>query len=300
MNFFQLKAFCAVAHRKNMSLAAEDLFVSQSCLSKTIRSLEDELDIILFTRGRDGMSLTSAGQYFSEAAESLLHQYDTLLGSIAKYQLRKTDTLSIAMTTSQCYYHLLEPVKGFQLQYPGISVLISESEKDTIFKLLDNHSIDLAITWIDQYSPFSLDNYAVNCFKKEQRCLLVSANHPLAHKESLSLSEAQSYPFVLPSNTLQNIIYKQICLKNGFTPKVNTCYTSIHTQVELVAQGFGVSIIMKSMADYYSDYKVKAIDLDPPIYNLLAVVTNKNEPNRLVHKFIDYYLDFIKKENEGG
>ncbi len=135
MNFFQLKAFCAVAHRKNISLAAEDLFVSQSCLSKTIRSLEDELDILLFTRGRDGMSLTSAGQFFSESAESLLQQYDSLLGSLSKYQLHRMDSLSIAMTTSQGYYHLLEPVKGFQAQYPGISVSISENEKDTIFTM---------------------------------------------------------------------------------------------------------------------------------------------------------------------
>lgn len=74
MDLNQLKSFVAVAHQQNLTQAAETLHLSQPAVSAQIKALEKNLDVQLFDRNAQGMSLTSAGKVLLPRAETMLQQ----------------------------------------------------------------------------------------------------------------------------------------------------------------------------------------------------------------------------------
>jgi len=84
-----LRAFEAVARRLNFSEAAEELFLTQSAISRQIKSLEDELGSTLFTRGTRSVEITQAGQMLLRAVEASLTRIDTSVRQIRAIRGRK-------------------------------------------------------------------------------------------------------------------------------------------------------------------------------------------------------------------
>lgn len=78
MDLNQLKSFVAVAHQRNLTQAAEMLHLSQPAVSAQIKAIEKNLDIVLFERNAQGMSLTHAGAALLPQAEALLQQMHRL------------------------------------------------------------------------------------------------------------------------------------------------------------------------------------------------------------------------------
>jgi len=296
MNFFQIKAFCCVADRESFTTASEYLFVSTSCLSKTIQSLETELDVILFNRGRSKVTLTAAGHCFYQYAQTVTLQRTNMLQQLSQYQNHRKNHIRIALTTSQRYYSLLAPITSFQAENKNLSISVVENEKDTILKKLDSNEVDLAISWDDEGHRVSHHDYDVYYFKKENRVLMCNIQHPLAKETCVSLSDARDYAFVFPSNILQQTIYTELCEKNGFTPQVTAYYSSIGTQFDLVEQNFGLSFILETMASVYAHPDVCTVGISPPVFNNLAIIRKKGQTNRLSQQFIDYYLEFMRKK----
>src|SRR5262245_66111967 len=71
MDFRHLRAFIAVAEESSITRAAERLHISQPPLSRLIRQLEDELNVTLFARHRQGVTLTDTGRHLLEKARIL-------------------------------------------------------------------------------------------------------------------------------------------------------------------------------------------------------------------------------------
>ncbi|WP_037586567.1 LysR family transcriptional regulator [Stenoxybacter acetivorans] len=87
MDLNQLKSFVAVAHQGNLTHAAETLCLSQPAVSAQIKAIEKNLDIVLFERNAQGMTLTRSGEAFLPHAEALLqhmHQLDRFASSLSE------------------------------------------------------------------------------------------------------------------------------------------------------------------------------------------------------------------------
>lgn len=86
MDLHQLKSFVAVAHQGNLTQASETLHLSQPAVSAQIKAIEKNLDIVLFERNAQGMTLTRAGAALLPEAEFLLqqmHRLDQFASSLA-------------------------------------------------------------------------------------------------------------------------------------------------------------------------------------------------------------------------
>lgn len=74
MTLNQLEYFCAVCRYHSITRAAESLFVSQPTISTSIRNLEKEFHLRLFTHGQNRITLTNDGSLFYKKAEYILHR----------------------------------------------------------------------------------------------------------------------------------------------------------------------------------------------------------------------------------
>lgn len=78
MDFHHLKYFVEVANQKSFSKAARNLHISQSAISRTIKSLEDELGVILFVRNAKAVDLTDGGTIFLTHAKRVVFMFEHL------------------------------------------------------------------------------------------------------------------------------------------------------------------------------------------------------------------------------
>jgi LysR family transcriptional regulator, glycine cleavage system transcriptional activator len=151
-----LRAFEAVARRLNFSDAAEELFVTQSAVSRQIKGLEDELGAALFVRGTRHVELTQSGRVLQRSVESGLGQIDASVRQIRQARSRKR--VSVTTFASFGSLWLLPRIEAFQRQHPDIDLRISAT--DTIDDL-DDPELDLSLRYC---SPAQAPEGAVRLF----------------------------------------------------------------------------------------------------------------------------------------
>lgn len=136
-----VRAFEAAARRSSFSLAAEDLHVTQSAVSRQIRLLEEFLGFPLFVRLARGVALTPAGADFYQAADQSLHLLET-----ATRRGRETAmghcTLKLSITQSLAHEYVLPRLPSFAAARPDIEVRVLTSTAPADFQ---RDNIDAAI-----------------------------------------------------------------------------------------------------------------------------------------------------------
>jgi len=122
-----LRAFEAVARRLSFSAAAEELFLTQSAVSRQIKSLEDELGASLFNRGTRRVELTAAGLALLQSVEPALERIDRTVRHLRVASGRRH--VNVSTFASFATLWLMPRLVGFQQRHPDIDIRISATEK---------------------------------------------------------------------------------------------------------------------------------------------------------------------------
>ncbi len=126
--FADMRAFVTVAEQGSFARAAEQLAVSPSALSQTIRTLEERLDVRLFNRTTRSVSLTEAGRQLLTRMQPLMQEFDAAFEEVTQLRGKPSGTLRIC-APQMAIIHLLQPMLGvFQEQYPDIVLDLTSDE----------------------------------------------------------------------------------------------------------------------------------------------------------------------------
>lgn len=149
LSLTNLRAFEAVARRLNFSDAADELFVTQSAISRQIKSLEEELGVPLFVRGTRHVEATQSGQQLLRVVDPWLARLDAGVRQIREQHSRQR--VGITTFASFASLWLLPRIEAFQVQHPDIDIRVSAH--DAIADL-DDPEVDLALRYISpQQAP---------------------------------------------------------------------------------------------------------------------------------------------------
>jgi LysR family transcriptional regulator, glycine cleavage system transcriptional activator len=149
LSLTNLRAFEAVARRLNFSDAADELFVTQSAISRQIKSLEDELGVPLFVRGTRHVEVTQSGQQLLRVVDPWLARLDAGVRQIREQNSRRRVNLTTFASFASLW--LLPRIEAFQSRHPDIDIRVSAL--DAIADL-DDPELDLALRYISpQQAP---------------------------------------------------------------------------------------------------------------------------------------------------
>lgn len=153
----QLRAFIAVVEQGSFRAAAVEVFKTQSTVSAAVRALEDEFDLLLFSRDSYRPALTPAGKAFYREAKKVLGQVQSL--ETLGHRLAQGAAPSLALSLSaMCAYPLwLETVKGFCARYPQMHLSINTQHLSGVLESLLREKADLAMgphTGLDERFEF--------------------------------------------------------------------------------------------------------------------------------------------------
>ena len=147
MNISDCELLLVLIEEENITKAAERLYTSQSTLSYRIKSLERELDCVLFERSKAGITPTRECRSAAEFAQETLEKYDALLARLSELRTpsEKSEKLSLGATTSVATRFFNQLMKTFQSSHPYAEVSLYANTSDIILKMLEERSLDIAI-----------------------------------------------------------------------------------------------------------------------------------------------------------
>ena len=237
----QLRAFCLAAQTGNISRAAERLHLSQPTVSQLVKSLESDLDVMLFERHGPRIELTSAGAALLERALPLVEGIDQLpdafraqLGSVT------AGRLDIAAGESTILYLLPEYVKRFSDAYPQVDLHLHNVTGRDGMELLRTGEVDFAV---GSMINIPSDVLYIPLFSYDPM-LITAADHPLTRHERVTLADVSPYGLILPPRHLStwhvvDLVFQQNRLEYHVVLEAGG-WEVIKRFVEL---GMGISIV---------------------------------------------------------
>jgi LysR family hydrogen peroxide-inducible transcriptional activator len=196
MTLTELKYIVAVAREKHFGRAAEACFVSQPTLSVGIKNLEEELQVKLFERSANEVTVTPLGEEIVRQAQSVLDQ----AASIKELAKRGKDPLSGPLRLGVIYtiapYLLPELVRHSIDKSPQMPLMLQENFTVKLLEMLRTGEIDCAI----MAEPFPDAGLAVAPLYDEPFMAALPSNHPLAKRDSISAAELKAETMLLLGN----------------------------------------------------------------------------------------------------
>lgn len=289
MNFNQVTYFLAIIEQKNFSHAANEVFISQSSLSKQIKSLEIELGVILFSRESHKIELTEAGEAFLHFAKQFQKEYLNMMSTLSLYKIKDKITYSIKMGTIPilCCHDIIQRINLESIN-ENINIDLLEREQSELVKMLDRNQIDFAVLRTDYLFP---DEYDFIQLVTEKIGIVCSIKHPLATKEKLRLQDLKNESFLLLNNTssLYNLAV-DACKNAGFSPKVNYVTSRHELLLAMVNDKLCLTMLPMSLLDLENRQSLKFIPLEDTIISNIAIVRRKDLKNNKKVQFFESAL----------
>ncbi|MBC7955609.1 MAG: LysR family transcriptional regulator, partial [Cytophagales bacterium] len=193
MTLTELRYIVAVAREKHFGRAAEACFVSQPTLSVAIKKLEEELDVKLFERGANEVSVTPLGEEIVRQAQSVIEQ----AANIKEIAKRGKDPVSGPLRLGVIYtigpYLLPDLVKQAIERVPQMPLILQENFTVKLLEMLRTGELDCAI----MAEPFPDSGLAIAPLYDEPFVAAVPTAHALAKRKSISAEELKRETMLL-------------------------------------------------------------------------------------------------------
>jgi DNA-binding transcriptional LysR family regulator len=260
MELRPLRAFVEVVRQGGFSRAAQTVFATQSTVSKAVKQLEDEIGAPLLERMGRRVALTALGEVVYRRGLKLLADRDDLLAEIEEMRGLKRGVLRLGLPPIGSSTLFAPLFAIYRQRYPGVDVRLVEQGSDQLKESLRAGEIDFAGLLLPVAADF--DRMPV---RREPMVALVSLDHPLSSRPSITLRELKDTPFIMFESgfSLHRIIL-DASRRAGFEPTIVTFSSQIEFMIELVGAGMGVAFLPRMIADQRRHPTVSRVLLDEP------------------------------------
>lgn len=284
------KVFFTVAKCKNISRAAEILYVSQPAVSKSIKTLENSLDICLFSRSSKGVTLTPEGEILFNHIKNAFDELNLGEHILEKLKNKEMGNINLGVSTTIGKNYFLPKFHEFSKQYSDFKIkIINRTTIDTI-KLVEEEKLDLGIIGTAT-SEINLELIKI----KEIHDILVASNNYLENLKASSIDDILSkgsFMFLENPNTTREHLDNYFTSQNlAITPDIEA--SNMDFLVECAKIDLGITSVIKEFS--YTDLESKTlieIPLEVKIPPRYIGIVYKNSSNLSIAA--KTLIDFLK------
>jgi len=293
----QLRYICAVAEHKHFSKAAEACFVTQSTLSAAIQELESQLGVVIFERSKKTVLITPLG-------ERLLKQARLILGDVEDFvSLAKTHDEALAGDIRLGVIPTIGPfllphlLKELRKNYKKLKLFLKEDLSAQLYQQLLQGQLDLIILAF----PYPLPEMETVSLLKDEFLLCLPPGHELGSSKQVKQAQLRGESLLLleEGHCLRDHALEACKLEKADTDLVYQG-TSLHTLVQMVANGLGVTLLpsISVEADVLGDTALQLKQFtNENVSREIGMAWRKSDPRR------DEYLllaEFIRENSPGA
>ncbi len=266
INYELYKVFYHVAKSLSFSDAADTLFISQSAVSQSIKTLEKRLNQTLFIRSTKRVALTKEGELLLkhiEPAINLISRGENQLCADPKSGIQ----LRIGASDTICRYYLVPYLNQFHTKYPHIHIKVTNGTSLQCAKLLERNEVDVIVT--NSPNP-ALNNMMQIISVKEFHDVFIANQEafPL-NDRPITLQELQQYPILMLEKRSTTAIYlHNLFLENSLDLVPAIELSSNDLLIDLAKIGLGIAFL--------PDFCIKETD------HLTIIPTTQEIPPRML------------------
>ena len=245
MNLAAFEAFVKVMETGSISIAAEQLFITQPAVTKRIHSLENYFDVKLFESAGRGIQPTHAAHSLLPKVRTWLNELGEIQHTISHEQAQVQGRLKIGTSHHIGLHHLAEPLKNFAQQFPQVTLDVHFVDSEQAHEQVLAGELELAFLTLPPHGDDRLNYHTV---WHDPLVFVAAPFHPLAQQTQLQLEDLIAYPSLLPAaNTYTSQITLAEFEKQGLKPKISMSNNPLESIRMLVSIGLGWSVLPKTL-----------------------------------------------------
>lgn len=248
MTIVQLEYLLAVANFGSFSVAAEHCFVTQPSLSMQIKSLEDELGVMLLDRSKKPVIPTEAGEAVLAQARETLREYNSIKEVVARIKGEMSGRIRLGVIPTIAPYMLHKFIPDFVQRYPKVELEIREMKTEYIIDALNRDRIDAALVaggtcgdGILEYDLFDDRFFAY-----------VSPDSPLYNKSNIRIEDIDMRDLILLSagNCMRDQVLELCQARKGVPAHYSFESGSLDTLMRIVDCTSCMTVIPEMAVEY--------------------------------------------------
>ena len=292
MDYRHLKYFMEVAQQKSFSKAARSLHISQSAISRMIKSLEDEMGVTLFIRNAKTVELTAPGTIFLNYAKRALFVFEHLKSDFENEFNLKQDTVEIGLPPITDVHVFAKLLGKFKAAYPQVAIKLYEHGSKIIESSVQEGVIDVGII-----CTIPNKNFESFFLSEDRMCVVMPKGYPLEEQKEIPLRILADYPLVLYRDdfNLHDDILNN-CKKIGFTPKIVFETSQRELMLQTVGCGLGVAILPSRLCPFNeenSDIVVRPLTEPKMTHHLYAIWKKGRYLSRATRLWIEFTKEHL-------
>lgn len=292
MDIREMRYFIELTKTKNMTKAAQNLYISQPALHKALRKVEAELDTTLFYRQGNEFIPTDTGTILLEKSQSILGLVAQMEDSIAATKNLKRGKVHIGFPSVVGSMYLPDLFIQFQQTYPGISLYTTEGGGAALANMVTEGKIDMAIIMRPVHSD-ALNEIPII---KNQIAACVNNCHPWSSRNYVTIRDFENIPFVsFNENFNINTQLKERFKAENLHPNFAMTGSSSQFLYKYATHSNNILVLPVPMIELYcKDDPVKIIPFSPVFPWELCLIFCKNTflstASKALINFIQEYI----------
>lgn len=287
MNLQKYQAFMTVVEQGSLTKAAEELGCTQSAVSHSINSLEEELGFALLKRSRAGVKLTGEGERLAPAVRNLLNSAEQLSQTAAAIRGLDAGTVRIGAFTSVAVHWLPPVLKEFQQDYPKVDFRLFNGDYHDVEQWLLDGSIDIGFVNV----PCAVDCECVALMEDRLLAILPKGSRFQSYPK-FPLVECETEPFI---SLLQSSDHdaRRALEAAGVKPNVRFYTKDDYAIIAMVEQGLGISIMPELLLKGRHD-DIQILPLVPEAKRTIGMaIPAGHKAGPATRRFADYVMRYV-------
>jgi DNA-binding transcriptional LysR family regulator len=294
----KIMTFLRAAETLSFSEAAKRLHLSQPTVSHHIKTLEEEMHVVLFTRTPGGLQLTEAGRLLVPWARRLIHDSNSMEAMMSSIQQDVVGELRITCSTTAGKYVLPQIAARFCQRYPGVEVrILACTPEDVTLRLLEGQA------HLGVLSREVLDaGLESQEFLRDTITLIVPANHPWAFRRMIDPVELMEEPLIIREETsgTRRVMLSELAKHDIGLDDLNIFMELGNAEaiVRTVAAGYGIGFVSQ-LATACPLERGSVVNLQVSGLDLVRTIYMARKAGSSPHRPRDAFWSFVHaSENE--
>lgn len=288
INLELYKVFYFVAKNQSISRAANELLISQPAISKSVKTLEEQINTPLFIRKRDGVVLTEAGQVLYKKIKDAMDLIYSAENDLEVLTNMETGTINIGASKTIIHEYLMPYIKEFHKKYPKISIRVFTDKTSDLIKKAKIGLIDVIFTNLPLSLSTDFDTYKLTNLHD---CFVANNNFSYLKGHKITKSDLEKLPLiVLTKGATSRISFDDYCVENdiNITPEME--FGSNTLIKEFTEAGFGIGMLTEEyLKNDLESQKLFKLDIEIPLNNkYLGMVWPIDNKSLVAHNFIEF------------
>ena len=287
MDVRHLRYFVAVVEAGHITGAAERLGMQQPPLSRLIRTMERELDVLLFRRKARGVELTEAGRAFHEKAVAILAEFDDAFEVTRRTARGQQGRIRVAATPTGPFHPLVpQTIKMFRETHPSVSLTLEEYLSADIVERLRHGKLDAAFVWMP-----SAEGLLVTPLADDKLVVALPSGHRLARQDTpLAIAALADETFIVYGRRDGFGLFAATvvaCRGAGFNPHFGPEAPRLASALSLAAAGSGIFLVPSSIQRVQVDgVKYRSLKGPNPPKSTLHLASRRGDSSPVVQRFV--------------